>query len=129
MHPNFSLENPETFNAVFPWTQVEPSRKEPGRKQSSSKLLQEKVYMYCVNILGSLFRVNFYVSYLCRFPTILCKFLISLYLKLSHYLDLVEVQIARQISLRSEAFFHAVTSHDKLQENMSSTITAIKNLR
>ena len=47
MHPKFSLENPETFNAVFPWTQIEPAKKETGRKSkqssSSSKLLQEKV--------------------------------------------------------------------------------------
>lgn len=42
MLPNFTLDNPETFMAVFPWTQVEESRDSAGRKQSS-KLLQEKV--------------------------------------------------------------------------------------
>ena len=49
--------------------------------------------------------------------------------QLSHYLDLVEVQIAKQISMRSDAFFHAMTSHDELQENMGKTCAAIKHLR
>ncbi len=49
--------------------------------------------------------------------------------QLSHYLDLVEVQISRQVSLRSEAFFQAMSSHDKLQENMASTCLTIKELR
>ena len=50
-------------------------------------------------------------------------------LQLSHYLDVVEVQIAQQISRRSEAFFHAITSHDELQEKMKSTCRNIKYLR
>jgi vacuolar protein sorting-associated protein 54 len=41
----------------------------------------------------------------------------------------VEVHIARQISLRSEAFFLAVSSHDKLQENMANTCATIRKLR
>jgi len=89
MLPNFSLENVDTFNTVFPWTQID-NNQHNQMGNPSSKLLQEK---------------------------------------LSHYLDLVEVQIARQISLRSEAFFHAMTSHDKLQEDMSQTCSAIKHLR
>ena len=51
------------------------------------------------------------------------------YLQLSHYLDVVEVQIAQQISRRSEAFFHAMTSHDELQEKMKGTCRNIKYLR
>lgn len=34
--------------------------------------------------------------------------------KLSHYLDMVEIAIVRQISLRSDTFFKAMTSHDEL---------------
>ncbi|XP_070569635.1 vacuolar protein sorting-associated protein 54-like isoform X2 [Ptychodera flava] len=49
--------------------------------------------------------------------------------KLSHYLDTVEVQIARQISFRSEAFFSAMTSHDELQEHLTKTCRAIRQLR
>ncbi|KAL3873549.1 hypothetical protein ACJMK2_036648 [Sinanodonta woodiana] len=90
MNPNFNLENPETFNAVFPWTQVEESRVDNSGTRHSSKLLQEK---------------------------------------LSHYLDVVEVQIARQISMRSEAFFVTMTSHDRLQEKMKTTLGSIKHLR
>lgn len=92
MSSSFSLENPEVFNTVFPWTQIESSRTSQqlsGGKQSS-KLLQEK---------------------------------------LSHYLDTVEVQIARQISTKSEAFFHAMASHDELQDQLKHTLTTIKHLR
>lgn len=90
MLPNFSLENPETFCAVFPWTQVEESKPDKNGNRQSCKLLQEK---------------------------------------LSHYLDTVEVHIGEQISKRSEAFFHAMTSHDELQDYMQVTCRAIKQLR
>lgn len=49
--------------------------------------------------------------------------------KLSHYLDIVEVQIARQIALRSDVFFHAMLSHDALMEQLSTTGMAVKVLR
>lgn len=89
MLSNFDLENTDTFNAVFPWTQVEDCQKNGGSSQSS-KLLQEK---------------------------------------LSYYLDIVEVHIAKQISTKSDAFFQAVSSHDVLQENMLKTCQSIKQLR
>lgn len=50
-------------------------------------------------------------------------------LKLSHYLDIVEVNIAHQISLRSEAFFHAMTSQHELQDYLKKTSQAVKMLR
>ncbi|XP_071079341.1 vacuolar protein sorting-associated protein 54-like [Haliotis cracherodii] len=90
MLPNFSLENLDTFSAVFPWTQVEESMSGAGETKQSSKLLQERM---------------------------------------SHYLDVVEVQIAKQISIKSEAFFHAMTSHDELQDQLLHTCQAIKQLR
>ncbi|TFK02571.1 ras-related protein Rab-11B [Platysternon megacephalum] len=49
--------------------------------------------------------------------------------KLSHYLDIVEVNIAHQISLRSEAFFHAMTSQHELQDYLRKTSQAVKILR
>ncbi|KAK0137198.1 Vacuolar protein sorting-associated protein 54 [Merluccius polli] len=49
--------------------------------------------------------------------------------KLSHYLDVVEVSIARQISLRSEAFFHAMSSQHDLQDRLHSTQSAVSVLR
>ncbi|XP_062866446.1 vacuolar protein sorting-associated protein 54 [Trichomycterus rosablanca] len=49
--------------------------------------------------------------------------------KLSHYLDVVEVSIARQISLRSEAFFHAVSSQRQLQDRLSEAAGAVRDLR
>uniref|UniRef100_A0A8C7KBX0 Vacuolar protein sorting-associated protein 54 n=1 Tax=Oncorhynchus kisutch TaxID=8019 RepID=A0A8C7KBX0_ONCKI len=49
--------------------------------------------------------------------------------KLSHYLDVVEVSIARQISLRSEAFFHAMSSQHELQDRLTETTRAVAVLR
>ncbi|KAK0683722.1 VPS54 protein, partial [Pygoscelis papua] len=49
--------------------------------------------------------------------------------KLSHYLDIVEVNIAHQISLRSEAFFHAMTSQHEMQDYLRKTSQAVKLLR
>lgn len=49
--------------------------------------------------------------------------------KLSHHLDTVEVQIAKHVSLRSNAFFHAMTSHDALMEQLTATIQQVKKLR
>uniref|UniRef100_A0A3P8SED1 Vacuolar protein sorting-associated protein 54 n=1 Tax=Amphiprion percula TaxID=161767 RepID=A0A3P8SED1_AMPPE len=49
--------------------------------------------------------------------------------KLSHYLDVVEVSIARQISLRSEAFFHAMSSQHELQDRLQETQQAVAVLR
>ncbi|XP_067296834.1 vacuolar protein sorting-associated protein 54 isoform X2 [Pseudorasbora parva] len=49
--------------------------------------------------------------------------------KLSHYLDVVEVSIARQISLRSEAFFHAMSSQHELQDRLRETADSVATLR
>ncbi|XP_061687207.1 vacuolar protein sorting-associated protein 54 isoform X2 [Syngnathoides biaculeatus] len=49
--------------------------------------------------------------------------------KLSHYLDVVEVSIARQISLRSEAFFNAMSSQHELQDRLKETQEAVAVLR
>ncbi|KAG8443915.1 hypothetical protein GDO86_009206 [Hymenochirus boettgeri] len=49
--------------------------------------------------------------------------------KLSHYLDIVEVNIAHQISMRSEAFFHAMTSQHELQDYLRKTSQAVRMLR
>lgn len=51
------------------------------------------------------------------------------FLQLSHHLDAVEVQIARQISNQSPAFFHAMASHDVLQDHLEQTKSAVVNLR
>ncbi|XP_010780363.1 deleted in autism protein 1 homolog [Notothenia coriiceps] len=52
-----------------------------------------------------------------------------LVLQLSHYLDVVEVSIARQISLRSDAFFHAMSSQHDLQDRLQDTQRAVAVLR
>ena len=44
MSAHFNLENPDIFNTVFPWTQIEESKVSAGQgdQRQSSKLLQEK---------------------------------------------------------------------------------------
>lgn len=42
---------------------------------------------------------------------------------------MVEVQIAKQVSSKSDAFFHTMTSHDALMENLGQTITKVRTLR
>ena len=49
--------------------------------------------------------------------------------ELSHYLDIVEVQIAKQVSQKSDAFFHAMTSHDTIMEQMGVASNEVKTLR
>ncbi|XP_055852972.1 vacuolar protein sorting-associated protein 54 [Episyrphus balteatus] len=49
--------------------------------------------------------------------------------KLSHYLDIVEVKIARQVSQKSAAFFHAMTSQDAIMEQMQEAAANVRELR
>ncbi|XP_037078466.1 vacuolar protein sorting-associated protein 54-like [Pollicipes pollicipes] len=49
--------------------------------------------------------------------------------ELTHYLDIVEVQIARQIADKSEAFFDAMSSHDSLMEQLSQASRSVRALR
>lgn len=49
--------------------------------------------------------------------------------RLSHYLDIVEVQIARQVSEKSSAFFHAMTSQDTIMEQMRAAAQNVTALR
>ncbi|GAB0100118.1 Vacuolar protein sorting-associated protein 54 [Sergentomyia squamirostris] len=49
--------------------------------------------------------------------------------KLSHYLDIVEVQIARQVAQKSSAFFHAMTSQDTIMAQMREASDNVRQLR
>ncbi|CAH1965831.1 unnamed protein product [Acanthoscelides obtectus] len=49
--------------------------------------------------------------------------------ELSQYLDIVEEQIASQVSQRSGAFFHAMTSHDTIMEQMGNACNEVRALR
>lgn len=45
--------------------------------------------------------------------------------ELSQYLDIVEEQISKQVSQKSGAFFHAMTSHDTIMEKMGVASTEV----
>lgn len=49
--------------------------------------------------------------------------------ELSSYLDIVEEKIAHQVSQKSGAFFHAMTSHDTIMEQMSVASNEVRTLR
>lgn len=49
--------------------------------------------------------------------------------KLSHYLDIVEIQISKQVYQKSSSFFHAMTSQDAIMEEMRKATTNVKRLR
>lgn len=49
--------------------------------------------------------------------------------QLSHYLDIVEVKIAQQVSQKSAAFFHAMTSQDAIMSEMQEAAKRVKALR
>ena len=49
--------------------------------------------------------------------------------KLSHYLDVIEMQIGHQISQKSDAFFQAVASHDIVREELGKALIAVKGVR
>ncbi|KFB45588.1 AGAP008353-PA-like protein [Anopheles sinensis] len=49
--------------------------------------------------------------------------------QLSHYLDIVEVLIAKQVSDKSSAFFHAMTSQDAIMEQMAQALANVQQLR
>ena len=50
-------------------------------------------------------------------------------LQLSHYLDIIEVNLAHQVSQRSEDFFSAMASQDQLQLHVGETIGDVQHLR
>lgn len=112
MKPDFALEDPATFNAVLPWSHFNSAGGRSSRDASSSRLLQEKVGAAAGNTAPS--------------PPPLTP---PLPLQMSHYLDVVEVSIAQQISLRSEAFFHAMSSQHELQDRLRDTQRAVAVLR
>lgn len=49
--------------------------------------------------------------------------------KLSYHLDCVEELIAKQVSQKSGAFFHAMTSHDTIMEQMGTACIKVRALR
>lgn len=86
------------------------------------------IYIVCAVILTGT-TAHDSVRYLHAYANNIVKLLFSFCFKLSHYLDIVEVQIAQQVAQKSEAFFIAMTSHDALMEQLTHTINVVKALR
>lgn len=53
----------------------------------------------------------------------------SLQETLSTYLDVVEMKISKQVAQKSDAFFHAMLSHDTIMEQMARAVRTVQNTR
>lgn len=49
--------------------------------------------------------------------------------KLSHYLDMVEVGLAQQISKKSSAFFSAVSTQDKVADKVTQALSCVQLIK
>ncbi|XP_068632374.1 vacuolar protein sorting-associated protein 54 [Battus philenor] len=53
----------------------------------------------------------------------------SLQETLSTYLDVIEMKISKQVGQKSDAFFHAMLSHDTIMEQMARAVKTVQNTR
>ncbi|OWR48316.1 vacuolar protein sorting [Danaus plexippus plexippus] len=53
----------------------------------------------------------------------------SLQETLSTYLDIIEMKISKQVAQKSDAFFHAMLSHDTIMEQMARAVRTVQNTR
>lgn len=53
----------------------------------------------------------------------------SLQETLSTYLDVIEMNISKQVAQRSDAFFHAMLSHDTIMEQMAKAVNTVQKTR
>ncbi|XP_013187838.1 vacuolar protein sorting-associated protein 54 [Amyelois transitella] len=53
----------------------------------------------------------------------------SLQETLSTYLDVIEMKISKQVAQKSDAFFHAMLSHDTIMEQMAKAVKAVQHTR
>lgn len=53
----------------------------------------------------------------------------SLQESLSTYLDVIEMKISKQVAQKSDAFFHAMLSHDTIMEQMARAVKTVRQTR
>ncbi|XP_063621173.1 vacuolar protein sorting-associated protein 54 [Cydia splendana] len=53
----------------------------------------------------------------------------SLQETLSTYLDFIEMKISKQVAQKSDAFFHAMLSHDTIMEQMARAVKTVRSTR
>ncbi|XP_011563966.3 vacuolar protein sorting-associated protein 54 [Plutella xylostella] len=53
----------------------------------------------------------------------------SLQETLSTYLDVIEMKISKQVAQKSDAFFHAMLSHDTIMEQMAKAVKTVQKTR
>ena len=108
MDPDFDLSKPETFAAVF--------------QLSQEANFTKQVSIYCL-AKTSLFYMHWFFEFKVESNGRLIQE------RLSHQLDLVEVDIAEQVKQKSQNFFQVMTYHDALMTQLKSLVKLIVKLR
>jgi hypothetical protein len=113
--PDFDLSHPDTFNAVMVPQAEGQSNADP---RLYSRMIQDRVWKrVCVARISP----TACSHSTAHKPT-------NTY-KLSHYLDLVEVQLSTHISRRSERFFGAISFQEELSHDVTDACHRIATLR
>lgn len=124
MQRDFSLEDPPTFLEVLPLTQLLPRRK-PAPKQESRGDSDEQAKGESAS---ADVKVKVDSSHL-EVPSTRHRSLKLLHEELTHYLDVIEVHLAYQISQRSDVFFSTLSSQQELQSYVMQLRQDVIDLR
>lgn len=131
MQRDFSLEDPPTFLEVLPLTQLLPKKKQhPSKPQSQATDDQQpnqvadqdkrEVADDRVSTSGDAVSSDGGTRH---------QSLKLLHEKLTHYLDVIEVHLAYQISQRSDIFFSTLSSQQELQSYITQVRQEVVELR
>ena len=117
MQADFTLEDPPTFQEVLPLSQLMPKAKNHQRLEKDVKAAEKR------GGAGSRVRSSTEVLVNVNRSTKL------LHEKLTHYLDIIEVHLAYQISQKSDMFFATLSSQQDLQSLMMNVRHNVVELR
>ncbi|CAF0744272.1 unnamed protein product [Didymodactylos carnosus] len=134
---NFSLSNTQTFNLVFPGIGhfqrllLSPEQQQKSRttctngnisETSTKKLPTNQSLSVTSNGTETTLDQRHQKHSISSTTRLLQD-------KYTHYLDKIEVQICRELSLKSNGFLDAVKSHDEIHKFLKQTRQAISSLR
>lgn len=118
---DFSLEDPPTFLEVLPLTQLLPKRKHAVKNEPTGKDVETAKIN---GVIGGEVKVTVKAEGPGRHQS-----LKLLHEKLTHYLDVIEVHLAYQISQRSDIFFSTLSSQQDLQLYITHVRQEVMELR
>lgn len=121
MQRDFSLEDPPTFLEVLPLSQLMPKKKQVSKNQPTSEEAdQASKDAVSDRNKDSVVSAGNQTKH---------QSLKLLHEKLTHYLDVIEVHLAYQISQRSDIFFSTLSSQQELQSYIMEVRQEVVELR